>query len=125
MPRANLRSKKLKRSRRYAERLSSASCSPASRAQLAWEDMLRIARNYDFAPTLEVASQQLVRKTFAVRRVAELCIEVTGGAGFFHPCWNGPGATLRLGLRYERAEPTGLKLAHPSARHHDGRDFLC
>jgi alkylation response protein AidB-like acyl-CoA dehydrogenase len=55
-------------------------------AKLAWEDMLRVARNYDFAPTLEVASQQLVRKTLlsnAMRRVTELCIEVTGGSGFF------------------------------------------
>lgn len=57
-----------------------------TQAHLAWEDMLRVTGNYDFTPDLDTASAQLTRKTLvanAVRKAAELAIEVAGGAGFY------------------------------------------
>lgn len=55
-------------------------------AHLAWEDMLRVTGNYDFPPDLDTVAAQLTRKTLianAVRKAAELAIEVAGGAGFY------------------------------------------
>lgn len=55
-------------------------------AHLAWRDMLRLAANYDFLPSLEHSSAQLVRKTLlanAVKRIAELSMELAGGDAFY------------------------------------------
>lgn len=55
-------------------------------AQLACDDMVRIARNLDVAPTRETANAILIRKTIAATHVitaAEKAMEACGGAGFF------------------------------------------
>lgn len=55
-------------------------------ALLAWRDMLRVCGEYDFEPSLDLVSAQLVRKTLAVeaaRRAVELAVEVAGSIGFF------------------------------------------
>ena len=55
-------------------------------AQLAVDDLVRIADDGDFAPTVETADAILVRKTIAAKAVvatAEKALEATGGAGFF------------------------------------------
>lgn len=55
-------------------------------AQIAREDMIRLCNNFDFEPTLELASKVLIRKTICASAViasAEKAMEVTGGAGFF------------------------------------------
>lgn len=55
-------------------------------AQLARNDMVRLANDLEFAPTVELASEILTRKTIAARHViatAEKALEVTGGSGFF------------------------------------------
>jgi acyl-CoA dehydrogenase len=59
-------------------------------AQLAVEDMVRIADDYEFAPGVENTDAMLTRKTIAARAVKasiELATTVTGGPGFFrsHP----------------------------------------
>lgn len=55
-------------------------------ARLARDDMVRLANDLDFTPTVDLASAILTRKTIAARHViatAEKALEVTGGSGFF------------------------------------------
>jgi alkylation response protein AidB-like acyl-CoA dehydrogenase len=55
-------------------------------AQLALADMVRIANELDFQPTVETADLVLVRKTIvagAVIAAAEKALEACGGAGFY------------------------------------------
>jgi len=55
-------------------------------AQLAADDMVRIANDYEFEPALETANAILVRKTIAANAVlatAEKALEISGGIGFF------------------------------------------
>jgi alkylation response protein AidB-like acyl-CoA dehydrogenase len=55
-------------------------------AQLAIDDMIRLANDLDFAMTLEVANAMLVRKTIAAQHVlttVEKALEAAGGAGFY------------------------------------------
>jgi alkylation response protein AidB-like acyl-CoA dehydrogenase len=55
-------------------------------AQLAYNDMLRLANDYDVEPTLEHANRALIRKTLvanAVRQTVSSAIEVVGGASYF------------------------------------------
>ncbi len=59
-------------------------------AVLALEDMIRINGNHGFTPSVEIASDILVRKTLvaaAAQKTVELAAEIVGGAGFFkgHP----------------------------------------
>jgi acyl-CoA dehydrogenase len=59
-------------------------------AQLAIEDMVRIADNYTFAPGTENTNAILARKSIAARAVktsVELATSIIGGPGFFrsHP----------------------------------------
>jgi len=55
-------------------------------AQLAIDDMVRLANDLDFAMTLEVADAVLVRKTIVARHVlatVQKALEAAGGAGFY------------------------------------------
>jgi alkylation response protein AidB-like acyl-CoA dehydrogenase len=55
-------------------------------AQLALDDMIRLANDLDFAMTLEVANAVLVRKTIVAEHVlaaVEKALEAAGGAGFY------------------------------------------
>ena len=55
-------------------------------AQLAVDDMIRLAADLDFTPGLELSSRMLTRKTLAARQVvatAEKALELAGGAGFY------------------------------------------
>ncbi len=55
-------------------------------AQLATDDMVRLANDLEFAMTLEVADAILVRKTIAAEHVlatVEKALETAGGAGFY------------------------------------------
>ena len=55
-------------------------------AQLATEDMVRLANDFDFPMTLEVANAILVRKTIVAAHVlaaVEKALEAAGGAGFY------------------------------------------
>ena len=55
-------------------------------AQLARDDMVRIANDLDFPPVQATASAILVRKTIAANHViaaVEKALEATGGSGFF------------------------------------------
>jgi alkylation response protein AidB-like acyl-CoA dehydrogenase len=55
-------------------------------AQLAMDDMVRLANDLDFAMTLEVANAILVRKTIVAEHVlatVEKALEAAGGAGFY------------------------------------------
>jgi len=55
-------------------------------AQLAVDDMVRLANDLDFAMTLEVADAVLVRKTIVAEHVlatVEKALEAAGGAGFY------------------------------------------
>jgi acyl-CoA dehydrogenase len=55
-------------------------------ARLALGDMVRIANEFDFEPTVDTADSVLVRKTIAARAViatVEKALEVSGGAGFY------------------------------------------
>ncbi len=55
-------------------------------ARIAHEDMVRLANEFDFEPSVDLASRVLARKTICARHViatAEKAMEVTGGAGFF------------------------------------------
>lgn len=55
-------------------------------AQLACDDMVRIANDLDFEPSLDTTNTVLIRKTIAANHVilaAEKALEATGGAGFF------------------------------------------
>jgi alkylation response protein AidB-like acyl-CoA dehydrogenase len=55
-------------------------------AELAVDDMIRLAEGYDFTPTAELASRVLTRKTIAAKAVlatAEKALEAAGGGGFF------------------------------------------
>jgi alkylation response protein AidB-like acyl-CoA dehydrogenase len=59
-------------------------------AVLALEDMIRINGNHGFTPSVETASDILLRKTLvatAAQKTVELAAEIVGGAGFFkgHP----------------------------------------
>ena len=59
---------------------------PLTTAQIAVDDMIRLANGFDFTPTAELASRVLTRKSIAARHVlasAEKALEVAGGAGFF------------------------------------------
>jgi acyl-CoA dehydrogenase len=54
-------------------------------ARLARDDMMRIANDYDFEPSLETADAILVRKTVAANALlaaTQKAMEVAGGAGF-------------------------------------------
>jgi alkylation response protein AidB-like acyl-CoA dehydrogenase len=55
-------------------------------AELAWADMLRLAGDCDFVPSLDNSNAQLVRKTIltnAVKETVERAVELAGGAAFF------------------------------------------
>lgn len=55
-------------------------------AQIAVDDMVRLANGFDFTPTVGLAGQVLTRKTIAANAViatAEKAMEVAGGAGMF------------------------------------------
>ena len=55
-------------------------------ARIAREDMIRLANNLDFEPTVDLATAILTRKAIAARHViatVEKALEVTGGSGFF------------------------------------------
>lgn len=55
-------------------------------AQIAREDMIRLANGFDFAPTPELASAVLTRKTICAKHViatAEKALELAGGSGYF------------------------------------------
>jgi alkylation response protein AidB-like acyl-CoA dehydrogenase len=55
-------------------------------AQLAVDDMVRLANDLDFAMTLEIADAVLVRKTIVAEHVlatVEKALEAAGGAGFY------------------------------------------
>lgn len=55
-------------------------------AQIACDDMVRLANDLDFDPTVELANRILVRKTVCARHVIETgekALEASGGAGFF------------------------------------------
>ena len=55
-------------------------------AELAVADMVRLANNFDFTPSVDLASKVLVRKTIAAKAIiatAEKALEVTGGAGLY------------------------------------------
>jgi acyl-CoA dehydrogenase len=55
-------------------------------AELAVDDMIRLANGLDFTPTADLASRVLTRKTIAAKAVlatAEKALEAAGGAGFF------------------------------------------
>lgn len=54
-------------------------------AELARDDMVRLAAGYDFAPSAGLASAVLVRKTLAARAIVaavDKALEVAGGSGF-------------------------------------------
>ncbi|HEX6243886.1 MAG TPA: acyl-CoA dehydrogenase family protein [Polyangiales bacterium] len=55
-------------------------------AQMAFREMVELAREYDFEPSTERASQLLVRKTLAanaVRTTLESAVELVGGSALF------------------------------------------
>jgi alkylation response protein AidB-like acyl-CoA dehydrogenase len=55
-------------------------------AQLAASDMVRIADDYDFEPSIETANAILVRKTIVAKSVlatVQKAVEISGGAGFY------------------------------------------
>ncbi|MEZ5729111.1 MAG: acyl-CoA dehydrogenase family protein [Burkholderiaceae bacterium] len=55
-------------------------------AQVVHDDMVRIANDLEFTPSLDVANAMLVRKTIVANHVmaaAEKALEVSGAAGFF------------------------------------------
>ncbi len=55
-------------------------------AQLAADDMVRIANDYDFDPSIETANAILVRKTIVAKSIlatVEKAVEISGGAGFY------------------------------------------
>lgn len=55
-------------------------------AQIARDDMIRLANGFDFTPTPELASAVLARKTICAKHViatAEKALELTGGSGYF------------------------------------------
>jgi alkylation response protein AidB-like acyl-CoA dehydrogenase len=55
-------------------------------AQMARADLIRLANNLDFTPSIELASNVLSRKSIcanAVIATAEKALEATGGAGFY------------------------------------------
>lgn len=55
-------------------------------ARLAWQDMVRLAGNCDFTPSLDNSNAQLVRKTIvnnAVKEAVACAMEVAGGSGFY------------------------------------------
>jgi alkylation response protein AidB-like acyl-CoA dehydrogenase len=56
-------------------------------AELAFGDMVRLAGNLDFAPSLDNTNAQLVRKTIltrAVKETVERAVELAGGGGFYN-----------------------------------------
>ena len=56
-------------------------------AELAWSDMVRLAGNCDFAPSLDNSNAQLVRKTIltrAVKETVERAVELVGGGAFYN-----------------------------------------
>jgi len=58
----------------------------AALVDLSWRDMVAIAADYEFAPTLQIANAQLIRKTLvatAAVRAVEKAVEICGGRGFF------------------------------------------
>ena len=55
-------------------------------AQLAVDDMVRLANDFDFEPGVELTSRMLARKTIAARHAiaaAEKALEAAGGSGFY------------------------------------------
>jgi len=58
-----------------------------STARLAYDDMVPMADDLRFEPSVELASQMLVRKTICANNVIATCekaMEAVGGAGFLH-----------------------------------------
>ncbi len=106
-------------------------------AQIAHEDMIRLANEFDFEPSVELASRVLARKTICATHViatAEKAMEVTGGAGFFRKLGlerllrDAHGAqfhplpekrqhlfTGRLAMGLDPIEPTGRVELRPAA----------
>src|SRR3546814_20381656 len=55
-------------------------------AEIAVDDMIRLANGFDFTPTTELASKVLVRQAIAAKAViaaVEKTLAATGGAGLF------------------------------------------
>jgi alkylation response protein AidB-like acyl-CoA dehydrogenase len=55
-------------------------------AELAFRDMVRLAGDCDFSPSLDNSNAQLVRKTIvtnAVKETVERAVELVGGSGFY------------------------------------------
>ncbi len=55
-------------------------------AQIARDDMVRLANDFNFEPSVNLASQMLIRKTICAKHVIAACekaLEATGGSGFF------------------------------------------
>ncbi|GAB4229378.1 MAG: hypothetical protein Tsb0032_36080 [Kiloniellaceae bacterium] len=55
-------------------------------AEIAVDDMIRLANGFDFTPSAELASRVLTRKTLAAKAIlatAEKALEVAGGGGLF------------------------------------------
>ena len=55
-------------------------------AQLACDDMVRLANDFDFQPSEELSSTVLIRKTITAKHViaaVEKALEATGGSGYF------------------------------------------
>lgn len=55
-------------------------------AQIAWRDMIALCNDYDFGPTEQLASEQLVRKTIvssAAARSVRKAVELVGGSAYF------------------------------------------
>ena len=56
-------------------------------AELAWQDMVRLSGDCDFAPSIENTNAQLVRKTIltnGVKEAVDRAVELVGGAGFYN-----------------------------------------
>jgi alkylation response protein AidB-like acyl-CoA dehydrogenase len=55
-------------------------------AHLAWNDMIRLTKNYEFVPSVEISSAQAVRKslvTRGVRSALDLAVSISGGRSFY------------------------------------------
>ncbi len=81
--------------RRQAARHATASATPyllgeqtnlLTTAQLALDDMVRLANDFDFTPAVETADAMLVRKSIAAKALlacVEKALEISGGGGFY------------------------------------------
>src|SRR3546814_17700548 len=86
-------------------------------AELAVADMILLANDFDFTPSVALACQVLTRKTIAAKAViapAEKALEVTGGAGIYR----------KLGLERLLPDVHGVQfqpLPHQRPLHFPGR----